>query len=195
MLSDVEVALGHIYGYGDDDCDDHGWGCVYRGIQTIRRANGLPHMTIKTMRARCGLLKDPVESKCQLWIEPGDARKFKLLPAFPTHVAYIPEGGKLAAFMQRGEQRTKKDEFDHVFTKAKDFAAYLHGAWEAGQPVLIDDKYASFVAHGFRQGHVLIADPHHALKEHRRRRIPEENFFKSGWIAYCLIQKKKDGSS
>lgn len=184
------VSIDKVFGYGDEGCDDYGWGCVYRGIQTIRRVNGLPHLTVPEMRAKCGLLA-PTDSVQQLWIEPGDARKHGLLPAAPTHVAYIPQAQDPKAFLRRGAQRTAMDDFDHVLRKREEFEAYLTGALEAGQPVLIDDTYASFVVSGLADGYVLIADPHTATEARRRRRIKAAAFFSKGWIAYSLIKRKE----
>ena len=176
----LDVDLSKVYHYGKNGVNDHGWGCVYRNIQTIQSLNNLPVTSIATMQKEIGI--DSNKSGRDLWIEPVDARK------------YLPENKSLALFTSINNPesymlRTKLSDFDQIFEDKQKTKNFLLSCLENNRRVLIDDSISSYILTGIDikvPSTYFYIDPHVSNAVNSLKSMSEEEFFNHNlWMMLC----------
>ncbi|MDC0366903.1 hypothetical protein OAM67_00580 [bacterium] len=192
--TNVELVLPNIFGYGDQGVDDHGWGCVYRCVQTVQRYWHKRVMTVPQMRtlsikhggkptADSNLKNKSITS---LWIEPPCIRKCYLLPKTGRVVLFCP--GDPTQFLQKSPIISNLTDFDCILRTKEEWWTFLGDRLRTQKsPVIIDDKVCSYVVYGFDQDDVLIGDPHFPDRELRRRKISLHLLLNKPWMAYSVL--------
>lgn len=192
----VITGIDKVFGYMDQGLNDVGWGCVYRNVQTLRRFHKSPHKSVWSMvktvhpsfatRTK-GTGKDQelgiaVPSQyTQLWIEPTDVKKYKLMQNVVTAL-YCPAKKDISAFLRQSLKRSKITDFDHVFRCQETFWDFVQHGLEHRCPMLIDDKAYSYVLYGITKDAMIIADPHQTNRTKRKCLMPLYKLFSKPWM-------------
>lgn len=134
--------LPRLYGYGCDDEDDAGWGCVYRSVQNAQSSLGLGVLSVEALVHSIGR---PWGS----WSEPAD-----FVPVLQS------QGARVHAFLAGAPDMrlTKRAQyFDGVaFPSAAQFAEYLIAASQDPSKAFVLDDGVS----GFAVLRGVFVDPH-----------------------------------
>ena len=205
--------------YGDGAVRDHGWGCVYRNVQTVRAFNDLPHIDILTIVRRCrplacshektrpcdktadakrksclGMDASAVVNLIDLWIEPPDIKRYKLLPVENARaVLFCPDHVKLESFLRRAPRLSKLEDFDEVTCNKERWFELLRTATTvAKQPVVIDDKCMSFLFYGADADSALVVDPHQTNTAKGLSMLPLHTLFNKPWMALFYEPRSTD---
>tara|TARA_B110000008_G_C16952036_1_gene556705 strand:- start:155 stop:676 length:522 start_codon:yes stop_codon:yes gene_type:complete len=162
----LDIDPSKIYHYGSQGINDHGWGCVYRNIQTlIALESTLPVPSLQTIQRELGIAGSGGTS---LWIEPVDAKRY--LPWKQSLVVYTrvphPEISML---------RTTMDQVDHVVRDSAKCEEFLLSMLEKGQRVLIDDTIYSYILTGIVDNVYIYIDPH--VQQNHIKQMPREQFY------------------
>ena len=124
-----------FYYYGIDGFPDHGWGCVYRNIQSVISFIKDEIPTIPNMLEFFN--KDiSVESKRELWITPKDAKDF---------LEFYLEN----YLLKYDYYELNSDEFNILVEKVK----------LSEIPTIIDDGVFSYILF-YNDNKLYLADPH-----------------------------------
>ena len=181
------IVLPRVAGYGDDNVFDYGWGCVYRGVQTLRYYWKMPFMSLPQMRALCGTAAPPSSASVRsLWIEPPDIRRCRLLPRGKL-VLFAPPRVDVDAFLLKSPRRTTRKDFDVVTSDFDRWWRFLKATLDSDRsPVLLDDQVHSFVLYGYDKNFLYVADPHFADPKSRLRKLPAQDLMRKTWMAFAL---------
>lgn len=176
----------HSFAYGDESVADHGWGCVYRNIQTALHlaSGGSQHISMGEIAGECeGIPSSPPASGSvrSLWIEPIDgARILSKRGLVCRH--YFLEAEPLPAAAPWNFTRTAAppatERVGMGATSWLNMAAFL--GKDERHSIIIDDGIMSFIVIDATVDEagavsVLIADPH--TPDERQRWYPVEAFF------------------
>jgi hypothetical protein len=193
------VRVDKVFGYGDEDLPDHGWGCVYRCVQTIRSVFDLAHVSVPDMYKACHgheLNTDDGRAGVMRWIEPPDIKKHSLmavnLKLFGTSLGssgrcllYTPFPSTPKTFLNRFPQRSKLSDFDEHRTSPEDFLRFMVDTLRDGRPLVVDDKISSFVVWGITRDMVRFGDPHLTnVDERKKKTMPVREFLRKAWMVY-----------
>lgn len=137
------------FGYGDHGVQDHGWGCVYRNIQTAYNSRN-PLSTVPTLHEMLlffGFPSPPVAGR-SVWIEPQDACRFLSVHNIPcTHAATSPDGKResLKVHLAGRFTRTDLDSVQEVWTpEAFAKRCFDHLASDPRAVVILDNGTFSY---------------------------------------------------
>ena len=166
-----------IWGYGDGNENDEGYGCVYRNVQTLlQMLTGKQPPSVTALRH---ILKVPwSENKKNMWIVPRDAEKLinKLVPCAPTRTRTFTASESTSREVQNFIRQS------------------LHQA--GGLPILIDNGTSSYLILEERGDFgYLIGDPHKRKPSQRRRLLTEQNFFRNWKWMTLVVMPSCDHSS
>ena len=151
-----------IWGYGDGNENDEGYGCVYRNVQTLlQMLTGKQPPSVTDLRT---ILKVPwSENKKSMWIVPRDAEKLinKLVPCAPTRTRTFTTS-----------ESTTREIVQNFIQQS------LHQA--GSLPILVDNGTSSYLILEKRGDFgYLIGDPHKKKPSQRRRLLTKQNFFRN----------------
>lgn len=172
----INVDSTDIYRYGSQGVNDHGWGCTYRNVQTLRKLKGLSVPTLSEIQTQVGI--DPRGRGTELWIEPIDAKQF--LPSYNELVLY-----KTVEDVTPHLLRTSVEDFNAVYRNANDAEAYLMSCLNNKQQrVLLDDSIRSFILTGIVDDTYILIDPH--VSQDNVRAITRQQFYNRPlWMMLC----------
>ena len=210
--SGFHLKIARWFKYGDGAVRDHGWGCVYRNVQTVRAFNDMKHVGIWEMVQRCRpktvavakrnarAPRDKTAEKLQclgmgpasqvasltdLWIEPPDVKQCGLLPQEHTRtVLFSPNHTKLMSFLHRAPRLSTLEDFDEVTCSKEHWFDLLRTAVVVSkQPVILDDKCFSYLFYGADADCALVVDPHQPNKAKGLQRMSLHALFDRSWMA------------
>jgi len=163
----LDVDPDDIYRYGSQGIDDHGWGCVYRNIQTIRKMSGMPVPSIEDIQRVSGI--DPALSGKNLWIEPKQAMPF--LPGYNTLNLY-----RTVQDVSPYLLRTSISDFNHVFKTPAETESFLLETLKKNKRILLDDSIQSYILTGIVDDTFVYIDPH--VSKNNVRSMSRAEFFR-----------------
>lgn len=171
----------HLFYYGCDGFNDHGWGCVYRCLQSLlsRRGHAVPSLPV--MMQQLGIALTPLRPR-SMWIEPLDAK------------AFVPERTQLVIFTRNeslaAEQmiRTTMQDADLVLRDGNAWEQHLRAALLRG-PVLVDNSVCSYLVLETALGGYVVMDPHRSRNQIRwssNQWIRNSSLWMALWFAPTL---------
>ena len=163
----LDVNPNDIYHYGSQGINDHGWGCVYRNIQTIRKLSGMSVPSIEDIQTASGI--DPALSGSDLWIEPKQAIPF--LPGYNTLNLY-----RAVTDVSPYLLRTSMTDFNHVFQTPAETESFLLKSLGNNKRVLLDDSIQSYILTGIVDDTFVFIDPH--VAQNNVRSMTRTEFFR-----------------
>jgi len=178
-----------IWGYGDGNENDEGYGCVYRNVQTLlQMLTGKQPLSVTDLRT---ILQVPwSENKKSMWIVPRDAEKLinKLVPCATTSTFTILK--VLNAPWSENKKSmwiVPRDATTSTFTTSESTTREIvqnfiqQSLHQAGSlPILVDNGTSSYLILEKRGDFgYLIGDPHKKKPSQRRRLLTKQNFFRN----------------
>ena len=176
-----------LYQYGDEGYNDHGFGCVYRNIQSIVSCLSLkdPSVTVPNIREMIREIKGPDFEKLpavERWIEPIDACQYIKTKWGIDGENYMSIGyhGKPPVILT-----TNKTIYEFSTYGSDEMIDLIKEHFRKSDvPVLIDDGTMSYLILGYSENMLQISDPH--TSERKVYFWPEERFGHSGWMLYFI---------
>lgn len=164
----LDINPNDIYHYGSQGINDHGWGCVYRNIQTICQMTGTtPVPSIQDIQKASGI--NPDLSGTDLWIEPKQAMPF--LPGYNTLNLY-----RTVTDVSPYLLRTSMTDFNHVFQTPAETEYFLLESLNNNKRVLLDDSIQSYILTGIVDDTFVFIDPH--VSQNNVRSMTRTEFFR-----------------
>ncbi len=168
----------HLFYYGSDGFNDHGWGCVYRCLQSLLSRRGHPVPAIPDIMSHLSvpLQRDNPRS---MWIEPKDVKT--LVPERTQLVLYASD----IASAQRRMMHTEWSDADVSFQDPDAWELHIRDALQNG-PVIMDDGIRSYLLLQPAGDGFLIMDPHAFQYQIR---WSSANWLRNSslWMALCLL--------
>ena len=169
----------HVFHYGDDGVADHGWGCVYRNIQSAVNAKGFEYPSMDTMLTHFGLQG---HSGRDLWIEPIDACSFiNTIYGLPTKHIYLKKG--LSNFTRTKERPETTIYENSTLTRM----IYDHFSSCENPSIIIDNGTFSYILFPDTSETVLVGDPHKVSDRELRRECPDKIFNGASSWTFCFV--------
>ena len=167
------INLRKTYAYGDQTYRDHGFGCLYRCVQTLRHHYRLPFISVGKMIATIhgkndfDVIRDMKRGDMKsLWIEPSDCKtllKQKNVCLF----IYTWSFSSARRLLQQKPQRASVTSYDEIITNAEWLRSVISVSLAEGHPLIVDNKTCAYVLHGLHEdpkadgGYIVqLADPH-----------------------------------
>ena len=161
-LQNQTILFEKVFAYGDQQVNDHGYGCVYRCVQTLRHYYQLKISHLFSYIQAVYALDDAIiqhysdlGEKQKLWIEPPSVRK--LIPEKNVQVwLFCPPSLRTDTFLSRIPQLSHRSDFDLEVRDQVTCQSLINASLTNKHPLIIDDKICSYVLCGESQKKTLL---------------------------------------
>ena len=183
-MSSIILTPPIVYGYGDQQMQDGGYGCTYRNIQTVLGSLGVGSTdmpSVLALMAQAGKTYAPHDVQ-SMWIEPIQAKRLIAHYTGKTFQTCLYRTSIHEA--SKRMLRNIPSDYDVQTSDVSAFEAMVRAGLNKGTPVIVDDGIGSYLILGVLDEEYVIGDPHEYTPHKRVKTMQKATFYqKPMWMA------------